>query len=69
MRVPTLGSRRMIESAVTLLPQPDSPTMPSVRPGMSEKLTPPTASVRLPRSPSKTTRRSVDRQERSRAHS
>ena len=27
-------------SAVTLLPQPDSPTMPSVRPGASEKLTP-----------------------------
>ena len=26
------GSRRMIDSAVTLLPQPDSPTMPSVSP-------------------------------------
>ncbi len=28
-----VGIRRMIESAVTLLPQPDSPTMPSVSPG------------------------------------
>ena len=30
----------MMASAVTLLPQPDSPTMPSVRPAASEKLTP-----------------------------
>src|SRR5215469_15084996 len=37
------GINPMIESAVTLLPQPDSPTMPSVRPGLSEKLTPSTA--------------------------
>ena len=27
-----VGIRRMIDSAVTLLPQPDSPTMPSVSP-------------------------------------
>ena len=40
MRVPASGSSRMMESAVTLLPQPDSPTMPSVRPRHSEKLTP-----------------------------
>jgi hypothetical protein len=33
----------MIESEVTLLPQPLSPTMPSVRPRSSEKLTPSTA--------------------------
>src|SRR5436190_12261444 len=33
----------MIESAVTLLPHPDSPTSPSVRPGSSVKLTPSTA--------------------------
>src|SRR5437868_10972202 len=33
----------MIESAVTLLPQPDSPTMPSVRPRSSRRLTPSTA--------------------------
>ena len=57
-RVPAFGSNRMMESAVTLLPQPDSPTMPSVRPGASENDTPLTASVTLPRSPSKTTRRS-----------
>ena len=35
--------RRMIESEVTLLPQPDSPTIPRVSPGMIEKLTPSTA--------------------------
>ena len=34
---------RMIESAVTLLPQPDSPTRPSVRPCWSEMVTPSTA--------------------------
>jgi hypothetical protein len=37
------GSRRMIEKAVTLLPQPDSPTIPSVRPLRTSKLTPSTA--------------------------
>ncbi len=37
------SSRRMIDSDVTLFPQPDSPTMPSVSPGMIEKLTPSTA--------------------------
>ena len=38
-----MSSRRMIDSDVTLLPQPDSPTMPSVSPRMIEKLTPSTA--------------------------
>ena len=33
----------MIVSAVTLLPDPDSPTIPSVWPLPSEKLTPSTA--------------------------
>ena len=33
----------MIDSAVTLLPQPDSPTSPSVSPARTAKLTPSTA--------------------------
>jgi hypothetical protein len=33
----------MIESAVTLLPLPDSPTIPNVSPGPREKETPSTA--------------------------
>ena len=33
-----LGSRRMIDMAVTLLPQPDSPTSPMVLPASSAKL-------------------------------
>src|SRR5258706_6893297 len=37
------GSKRKIESAVTLLPEPLSPTMPSASPSSSEKLTPSTA--------------------------
>ena len=32
-----IGIRRMIESAVTLLPQPDSPTTPSVSPAQRER--------------------------------
>src|SRR6184192_3002698 len=36
-------TRRRMESAVTLLPQPDSPTMPRVSPGCKSKLTPSTA--------------------------
>jgi hypothetical protein len=43
MRPGGLATSPMMESAVTLLPQPDSPTMPSVRPASSEKLTPSTA--------------------------
>ena len=42
------GTNPMIESAVTLLPQPDSPTMPSVRPARTAKLTPSTAANSLP---------------------
>ena len=41
--------RRMSESAVTLLPQPDSPTIASVAPRPSEKDTPSTALTRPPR--------------------
>src|SRR6266567_2394969 len=43
MRPGGCGTNPMIDSAVTLLPQPDSPTMPSVRPAAIEKLTPSTA--------------------------
>ena len=39
----------MIESAVTLLPQPDSPTIASVSPRSSEKDTPSTAFTSPPR--------------------
>ena len=38
MRPGGCGTRPMIDSAVTLLPQPDSPTMPSVRPASTVKL-------------------------------
>ncbi len=34
MRAGGIGSSRRIDSAVTLLPQPDSPTTASVSPGM-----------------------------------
>ena len=37
------SSSRISDSAVTLLPEPDSPTMPSVSPAATEKLTPSTA--------------------------
>jgi len=37
------GRRRRIDCAVTLLPQPDSPTTASVSPGAMEKDTPSTA--------------------------
>src|SRR3954462_4085004 len=37
------SSRRMIDLAQTLLPEPDSPTMPSVSPARRSKLTPSTA--------------------------
>ena len=43
MRPGGCGTSPMIDSAVTLLPQPDSPTMPSVRPASRPKLTPSTA--------------------------
>ena len=37
------ATNRSTDSAVTLLPQPDSPTMPSVAPAGRSKLTPSTA--------------------------
>src|SRR6185436_4308387 len=43
MRPGGCGTRPMIASAVTLLPQPDSPTRPRVRPASSARLTPSTA--------------------------
>src|SRR3954471_15940758 len=43
MRPGGCGTSPMMESAVTLLPHPDSPTTPSVRPASSSKLTPSTA--------------------------
>src|SRR5687768_9671161 len=43
MRPGGLGIRPMIESDVTLFPQPDSPTMPIVWPGITEKETSSTA--------------------------
>ena len=46
-----------MDMAVTVLPQPDSPTRPRVSPGARSKLTPPTALTR-PRAPVKLTVRS-----------
>src|SRR5690606_32489871 len=40
------GNRRMMDWAVTLLPQPDSPTIPRVSPAFSENETPSTARTR-----------------------
>ncbi len=40
---PPPGSRFMIDNAVIVLPQPDSPTMPSVSPGSTWSVTPSTA--------------------------
>jgi hypothetical protein len=37
------SSRRMMQRASVDLPQPDSPTIPSVSPDLTEKLTPSTA--------------------------
>ena len=48
---------RRMERAVTLLPQPLSPTMPSVRPAWSSKLAPSTA-LTIPSSAKKYVRRS-----------
>src|SRR5690606_906733 len=47
---------RMMDAAVMLLPQPDSPTTPTVSPGYSWKLTPSTA-LTTPRSVKKCVRR------------
>ena len=48
----------MIERHVTLLPQPDSPTIPSVFPFSTEKLTPSTA-LTMPSSVRKLVRSSL----------
>ena len=50
--------RPMIERHVTLLPQPDSPTIPSVFPFSTEKLTPSTA-LTMPSSVRKLVRSSL----------
>src|SRR5688572_26055998 len=57
MRPGGCGTSPMIESAVTLFPHPDSPTMPSVRPRSSVRSTPSTART-SPRSEAKCVRRS-----------
>ena len=46
MRPGGSATRRIRDSAVTLLPQPDSPTMASVSPRWSENDTPSTAFTR-----------------------
>src|SRR5215471_10458991 len=52
------GSRPITARQLTVLPDPDSPTIASVRPGQAAKLTPLTASTSWPRC-RKLTRRSV----------
>ena len=47
---PLLGSSRMIESPVVLLPQPDSPTSPTHSPSSTSKETPSTATTEPVRS-------------------
>src|SRR6266567_6413019 len=54
------GSRRIMDSAVTLLPQPDSPTIPTVSPACTDRLTPSTARV-MPSSVTNWVRRSSTR--------
>src|SRR5690606_4346780 len=53
---PGCGTKPMMDRAVMLLPQPDSPTTPTVSPGYSWKLTPSTA-LTTPRSVKKCVRR------------
>ena len=53
------GNRPMIDSAVTLLPQPDSPTTPSVLPATRSKLTPSTTRT-VPSSPTELGRQRFD---------
>ncbi len=64
MRPWPLGSRPMMDSEVTLLPQPDSPTMPSVRPAATEKLTPSTAANSPPSSSRKLVRKAAHFEQR-----
>ena len=58
------GSSPMMASEVTLLPQPDSPTRPSVAPLATLRSTLSTAWVVRPSSPWKVTRRSLDLDQR-----
>ena len=58
MRPGGIGIKRMIESALTDLPEPDSPTMPSVEPLSTEYESPFTAPTK-PSSVLKPTRRSL----------
>ena len=48
IRARGLGKRPMMDSAVMLLPHPDSPTTQSVSPFFTEKLTPSTALLQRP---------------------
>ena len=49
-RAGRVGSRPMIDSAVTVLPQPDSPTMPSVSPRRDARSSTPSTARNTPRS-------------------
>ncbi len=42
---PVPGSRRMMDSPVVLLPQPDSPTIPTLSPSLTSKVMPSTATT------------------------
>ena len=58
MRPGGMAMSRMIDSAVTLLPEPDSPTMPSVSPGVERERQPLTART-MPSSVANVTSRSL----------
>ncbi len=49
VRLASRGVRRMIDKALTLLPEPDSPTSATVSPGATENETPCTTSRQLRR--------------------
>jgi hypothetical protein len=57
-----VGTSRIIESAVTLFPHPDSPTIPNVRLSPSSKETPRTAWAALLRMAKETRRSLQDKQ-------
>ena len=63
---PGTGQEPEQREAVTLLPQPDSPTIPSVSPGAMSNEIPLTASI-VPRRVQNSTRRSRDREQRRQA--
>ena len=56
---PGASIRPSTASAVTLLPEPDSPTMPTTSPASTEKLTSSTACSAAPGAPNSTVRRST----------